>query len=106
MKIEQQVRSLKNRLGLRRAGAKIASGRSGAIIRLWAVIQDGLSAQPEPSHSIEKRTKPLPIRLRISAAAEALQPINFATHLLQPLHVLHVNPEMPAALGKVGHVEG
>src|SRR5204863_5955186 len=42
---------------------------------------------------------------RIVAGTELLEPVDVAPEPAESLDVLHVDPEMPAATGKVRHVE-
>ena len=60
-----------------------------------------LSLETESLHSVEERREDMRFALRIIDGLELLQPVHLASETPQPLDVLHVHPEMAAAVREV-----
>src|SRR5205085_11032656 len=80
--------------------------RAAATVCLpLAPIEDELSAESVAFHPLDEHRLYKGIVVPITAAVEALQPVDFTPQLPQTLHILHIHPEMPAPLREVHDVD-
>ena len=105
MKVKQEVRPFKNGLSVGPIAAGVFFRQTGRRSRPAALVEHEFAPETEPFHSSQERSQPGPVRFFTAVAGETFQPINVAAQQTQGLGVLHVNPEVPASLREIDHVE-
>src|SRR5439155_7787187 len=105
MKVKQEVRPFKNGLSVGPIAAGVFFRQTGRRSRPAALVEHEFAPETEPFHSSQERSQPGPVRFFTAVAGETFQPINIAAQQTQGLGVLHVNPEVPASLREIDHVE-
>src|SRR5438093_13498096 len=105
MEVQQQVRAVKDCFRIVLPSAEVLPGRSPGASRAAAEVEDDSAAQPESFHPLEERSESDFIRLGVACAAEIFQPVNLTAQLAQTLHVLQIDPAVPAPFGEVHDVK-
>src|SRR5438093_405764 len=107
VKVQQQVRASKNRLGL---GPRVSDEAKGtrllrAVMALplaLARVKERLTFEAESLHLVQEDREQVGLLLSIADGPELLQPVDVAPKPPQRLRVLHVDPEVTAAIREVG----
>src|SRR5260221_5577689 len=89
-------------LGLCHANVCVLAAVTASLV---AHVQHELSSEPIAFHPLDERRQDKGIVALVAAAAEALQPVDLAPQLVEALHILHIDPEMPASVGAIYNVD-
>ena len=104
VEIYQHVSPLEDRLGFGLGHVEVAPRRFDRGVVRVNEINYAFSAQAILLHPSAKRGQCGGVLFRVALGAKTFQPVHLATQLPQPLRVLHINPPVPAAFGKVHHI--
>src|SRR5205814_2811196 len=99
---QKQIRSSENRLGFRPRASNKADRADVSLPRAVEGVEQRLSLEPKSLHPLEEDGKNAGILLGIADRSELLQPVDLAPQAEEPLDVLHVHPNVPAAVREVG----
>jgi len=104
VEIQQQVRPSQHAFGLRPRATNELERTGISLPRPLAPVQQRPAAQPESLHSRQEGVKQLRFQLGIAQRPELFQPVDLTAQPAQRLRVLHVDPEVAAAVWEVGHL--
>src|SRR6266487_1901734 len=102
VEVQQQVRPSHHGLSLRPCAAYEAEGGGASFLIRVERVEQRLPLEPEALHPLEEARKYICFARWIRRWLEVLEPIDLASEAAQRLDVLHVHPEVAAALREVG----
>ena len=105
MEVQQEVRSLKDRLGLVAGHVDVLRRGLGRGFVAARDVQDDVPAQPILFHARAERGQRGGFLFRVALGAETFQPVHLASELPEAERVLQVHPEVPAAFGEICDIE-
>ncbi|NUR56743.1 MAG: hypothetical protein HOQ29_20060 [Acidobacteria bacterium] len=98
VKVQQQIGAPQERFGL---GSLVADETDVAAVLAVDRVEQRLALETEPLHALEEGREDGGVAFPIADRLELFQPVHVAAQTPQSLDVLHVHPEVTAAVRKV-----